>query len=62
VSLVLEGSLIGNRLAGVRARFLQSIQLNDADHKVDWARKDLNYLLKRNYDAALTAEVSCAAS
>ena len=38
-------------------RFLQSIQLNDAAHKVDWAKKDLSYLLQRNYDPVFSKDV-----
>lgn len=40
------------------AEFLKPIQLNDAEHAVDWARKDLSSELgKAHYDAALTAAV-----
>jgi hypothetical protein len=44
------------------SEFLKPIQLNDAEHAVDWARKDLGAELgKRHYDEALSAAVLAAA-
>jgi len=43
------------------SEFLKPIQLNDAQHAVDWERKDLSSeLAKSHYDAALTADVLAA--
>ena len=44
------------------SELLKPIQLNDAQHAVDWAKKDLSSELdKSHYDTALTADVLGAA-